>query len=138
MPYDNLEYIDEKTAIAPKAITCIDNGLLYEMTPDELRNWYEENQSESALADAYAVAVNSVWWFGADADFYHDGTPEKEKAITIYDAWVSAEKEFKCRIHSILRSEGMDIPENGPIDMEIPFMERYGFVAHDLEWVEKE
>ena len=51
---------------------------------------------------------------GTDVDFYPDGTPEKEKAITIYDALVTVE-ELNLQQYSDNMSSGAskDKPDLG-------------------------
>ena len=137
MVYDNLEYIDEHTAIVKKPIVCMGSEPLPDMTPDELRTWYAANHTERGLAAAYAAASNKAWWVEDEIYDYEEGTSERENAVAICHAWFAVMDEFKSVIHDVLRSEGVEIPERGQIVVEIPFMERNGYEDGCGWWVKK-
>ena len=103
--------------------------------PDVVRKWYTSDNSEQSLAKAYAVShvIASV----TDDEVYdhEEGTEEHRKAITTADNWASLEHELVQNIFSILRAEGVQIPEKGYIYSLIPFMERNGYRFADGWWI---
>ena len=138
MLFDNLEYIDEHTAIVKNPIVCMGRDPSPNMTPDDLRAWFKSHQTEQGLATAFARASNKAWWVEDDVDDYDPGTPEYEKAVNISDSWFDVMEEFLERIYIILRSEGVSIPEQGQVAVQIPFMERNGYSYGCGWWVKKE
>lgn len=137
MLYDNLEYIDEHTAVVKQPIICMGSDPFPEMTPDELRAWYAANHTEYGLAAAYAAASNKAWWVEDDIYDFEEGTPECDHAVAVCHAWFAVMDEFKEEIHDILRSEGIAIPEREQIAVEIPLMERNGYMDGCGWWVKK-
>lgn len=110
---------------------------LPDMSPEDLREWYSHNQSEQGLAVAYAAAHNKAWWVEDNEYDFEEGSPEHAEACAITDAWFTLMEEFESRIFSILRSEGVVIPEKGRIVVLCPFMERNGFFDGQGWWIRK-
>ena len=104
-------------------------------TPDELRAWYEEHNSEKDLATAYAAASNEFWWVEDNEYDYERGTKEYQEACRITDSWGELMNELLQKIFGILRSEGVTIPESGYITVLTPFMERNGFYDGQGWWI---
>ena len=109
-----------------------------DMSVEDIRNWFAENNDEQGLATAYAVVHNKAWWVEDDVYDYEEGTEEYKKACQITDEWFALMDELVEKIFDILRSEGVDIPETGQIKVLAPFMERYGYFDGNGWWIKKD
>lgn len=107
------------------------------LSTEDVRNWLDENNNEQNLATAYALAHNKAWWVEDDVYDYEEGTEEYKKACQITDEWFSFMDELGERILDILRSEGVEIPETGQIEVLEPFMKRYGYFDGNGWWIKK-
>ena len=94
---------------------------------EEIRNWLKENTDTKSLAVAFALADDKSSAVSFDVDDYEEGTEEYKKACQIEHEWFLLEEELRERIFDILRSEGVEIPETGQIEVLEPFMKRYGY-----------
>ena len=103
----------------------------------EIRNWLKENTNTKSLAVAFALADDKSSAVSFDVDDYEEGTEEYKKACQIEQEWFSLEEELKERIFDILRSEGVEIPETGQIEVLEPFMKRYGYFDGNGWWIRK-
>ena len=104
-------------------------------TPEIVREWYTSDNSERSLAKAYAVSHVIVSVTDDEVYDHEEGTEGYQNAITIADAWTSLEQELVQGIFSILKAEGVQIPEKGYIYSLIPFMERNGYRFADGWWI---
>ena len=104
---------------------------------EEIRNWLKENTDTKSLAVAFALADDKSSAVSFDVDDYEEGTEKYKKACQIEYEWFSLEEELKERIFDILRSEGVEIPETGQIEVLEPFMKRYGYFDGNGWWIRK-
>lgn len=107
------------------------------VTPEDIRSRFHGHLSEQDIADAFAVCSNKFWWVEDNVYDYEEGTPEYKKAQAITDEWCGLMDEYEEQILSILRSEGVEIPNRGWITVLALFMERYGYKDGDGWWIEK-
>ena len=107
------------------------------MSIEEMRRQAAAAITERELAEAFALAENKAWWVEDNEYDYEEGTPEHTDARRITDAWFAVADSLKERIFSVLRSEGVSIPERAQIKVLAPFMERNGFQDGRGWWVKE-
>ena len=103
--------------------------------PNDIKEWYGLHHTEAGLAQAFAAVSNKFFWVEDNEYDYEEGTPEHQEACRITDAWAELMDNLQEEIFTILRSEGVIIPEAGQITVLIPFMERNGFSDRNGWWV---
>lgn len=108
-----------------------------DMTIEEMQRQAAAAITERELAEAFALAENKAWWIGDNEYDYEEGTPEHMEACRITDAWFAVADSLKERIFSVLRKEGISIPESEQIKVLTPFMERNGFRDGRGWWVKE-
>ena len=107
------------------------------LTAEELHLKYDNITSEKELADAYAIASNQFWWVEDGIYDYAEGTPEYKLALDMTDSWKKVLQEYEEKVFSILKGEGVTIPDTERIKVLIPFMERNGYTDRSGWWVEE-
>lgn len=107
------------------------------VTPEDIRSKFHGSLSGQNLADAFAICNNKFWWGEDNVCGYEEGTPEHKKAQAITDEWCELMDEYEEQILSILRSEGIDIPNRGRITVLAPFMKRYGYKDGNGWWIKE-
>lgn len=107
------------------------------VTPKDIQSRFHGHLSCQDLADAFAVCSNKFWWVEDNVYDYEEGTPEHKKAQAITDEWCGLMDEYEEQILTILRSEGIEIPNRGRITVLAPFMERYGYKDGNGWWIKK-
>ena len=105
------------------------------LTAEELRLKYANITSEKELADAYAISSNQFWWVEDDIYDYAEGTPEYKLALDITAAWQKVLQKYEEKVFSILKGEGVTIPDTERIKVLIPFMERNGYTDRSGWWI---
>lgn len=105
------------------------------LTPEDIQNWYNENRSEKALAQAFAVVSNKFWWVEDNEYDYEEGSIEHKKVCETTQLWGNLMDQLKAEIFVILKSEGVNIPETKQIDVLEPFMTRNGFYDGNGWWI---
>lgn len=105
------------------------------VTPEDIRTRFHGCLSEQDIADAFAICSNKFWWVEDNVYDYAEGTPQHAEARAITDKWCELMEEYEQQIFTILRSEGVDIPECGRIVVLAPFMERHGYKDGGGWWV---
>lgn len=108
-----------------------------EITPDEIREYYAEKQTEQDLADAFAITSNKFFWVADNEYDYEEGSLEHRVARQITDAWGALMDEYEDKIFSILINEGVEIPERAQIRVLKPFMARNGYRDGNGWWIKK-
>ena len=108
------------------------------MNAAELRQYYADKQGEQDLADAYAIAHNKFWWVEDDEYDYEKGTPEYSAARAVTEEWCALMDEYRERIYTLLKSEGVVVPYDGRIEGLEPFMARHGYINGDGWWIKEE
>ena len=104
-------------------------------TPTDVRNYFTERKTEKDLAEAFAIVSNKFWWVEDNEYDYEEGTPEHIAACAITDEWCALMNEYEERIFTILRIEGVEIPETGRIKVLEPFMKRNGYRDANGWWI---
>lgn len=104
-------------------------------TPADIRAKYCEKLTEKDLADAFAVSSNQFWWVADNVYDYENDTPEYKTACEITDAWGELMDDYESQIFSILKSEGVIIPQTGQIAVLKPFMMRNGYIDGQGWWI---
>ena len=105
-------------------------------TPDDLKEWLKENQTEFGLAMGISISNNKWVWYAHDCDD-EDG----EQYIPIYDAWWELYKELTFRGFEILEKENAsgvanhDLSDIGWYFKIKPLMERNGFIDGRGWWI---
>ena len=108
-----------------------------DMTPTDVRNYFAKRKTEKDLADAFAIASNKFWWVEDDVYDYEEGTPEYTAARAITEEWGALMDEYREKIITCLRSEGVKLPDKKMGENFIePFMNRNGFVDGRGWWIE--
>ena len=107
------------------------------ITPEDVRSKFHGSLFGQDLADAFAVCSNKFWWVEDNVYDYEEGTPEHKKAQAITDEWGGLMDEYEEQILSILRSDGIDVPNRGRIAVLAPVMERYGYKDGNGWWIKE-
>ena len=105
-------------------------------TPTDVRNYFAERKTEKDLAKAFAIVSNKFWRVEDNKYDYEDGTPEYIAACAITDEWGALMDEYEEKIFTILRIEGVEIPETGRIKVLETFMRRNGYRNGSGWWIE--
>lgn len=106
-----------------------------DVTIEEIRILAERASTERDISNAFAIASNKAWWVEHNEYDYEEGTEEYEQACRITDDWFEVSDILKGKIFSILRNEGVYIPDKGQITVLSPFMERNGYRDGSGWWV---
>ena len=104
-------------------------------TIEKMRALAKLASTEWEIADAFAVASNKAWWVEDKKYDYEEGTEEYKNVCIIIDDWFDVSDMLKEKIFTILRSEGVSIPDKGQIAVLSPFMERNGYRDYQGWWV---
>lgn len=107
-------------------------------TPADVRALFADKHTEQDLADAYAIASNSLLWVEDEEYDYEEGTQEYTEACRITDEWGSLMDYYMEKIFSILSGEGITIPETGQIHVLLPFMARNGYIDETGWWMKRD
>lgn len=105
-------------------------------TPDNLKEWLKDNQTEFGLAMGISISNNKWVWSAHDCDD-EDG----EQYIPICDAWGELNKELISRGFEILEKENAsgvanhDLSDIGWYFKIKPLMERNGFIDGRGWWI---
>ena len=110
----------------------------YDVTPEELENLYDNAETEEDLADL----LKQTWEHCSEAeDCTYDYEPDTQEYISareLADKWWDLFAKVEQDIFSILKSEGVEIPERGHIkDLNI-FMNRNGYIFRCGCWQKRE
>ena len=98
-----------------------------DLTIEKMRALSENASTEQEIADAFAVASNKAC-MSEDAEYDHEeGTEEYVRACKATEDWFEISDKLQDRIISILKAEGLSIPDDGRIEALYPFMERNGY-----------
>lgn len=107
-----------------------------DMSAEDVRKFFADQNTEKNLADAFAITSNKFWWVEDNTYDYDKGTPEHKTACDIADAWCLLMDEYEQRILNILAGEGVTIPRTGRINVLAYFMERNGYSNRGGWWIE--
>lgn len=113
----------------------IDGDPAPDMTLDKMCVLAENASTEQEIADAFADASNKACWVEDSQYDYEEGTEEYIQACKATDDWFDISDMLQERILSILRSEGLSIPDDGGIEVIYPFMKRNGYRDASGWWV---
>lgn len=105
------------------------------MNLDEVKKGFDGSLSEQALADAFAICSNKLWWFEDNEYDYEEGTLEHQQARAVTDAWFQLMEHYEAQIFDILRNKNITIPKQGTIRVLIPFMKEHGYDDGNGWWV---
>ena len=109
----------------------------YDLTVEDVRDWYSRNHNEQGLADAYAV-VHMEDAYAEDCIYdYEEGTEEYESALKTADAWSALYEELEEEIVRILKEDNVDVSNPGSVDTLAIFMDRYGYDNCGGWWIER-
>lgn len=114
------------------------NGMLSSnknLTAEEAVSYIDAVETEKDLATFFAYVDNKAWCIEDDEYDYEEGTEPYKKACEETDKWFAIAAQLKEKIFSILRSENIDVPKRGQIDVLIPFMKRNGFINENGWWI---
>lgn len=106
-----------------------------EFTIEDAKVSYANIKDENDIAVLYAVAENKFWWQEDNTYDYERGTEEHRIACDKCGAWLEIKEKLEEDIFTILRSEGVEIPEKGQIVVLEPFMRRNGYWNAGGWWV---
>lgn len=106
------------------------------LTPDDIRNWLAQHNSEKSLANAFAQVHNQTAWLAHDLDDEENPCPRE-----IYGEWRALECELCERIINILDKEN-EACDTRHITHGIgthliiqPFMQRNGYRDGSGWWI---
>lgn len=105
-------------------------------TPEDLKEWLKENQTEFGLAMGICISGNKWVWYAHDCDD-EDGA----QFIPICDAWWDVYEELILKGIEILKKENVsgvanhDLSVDGYYNKIKPFMERNGFIDGKGWWI---
>lgn len=101
----------------------------------KVKDLIDRIKTEKDLAKLFAYADNNLWDAADNEDDYERGTEAYRKAKEETQNWGKIVHQLEDMIFTILRQEGVAIPESAQISVLIPFMERNGYV-NDCGWWE--
>lgn len=91
--------------------------------------------TETKLATIFAIVENKLWLIEDQEYDYEEGTKEYKAARESTRRWLLFAKKIEEKILSILRSEGVSIPQKGKIVVLEPFMRRNGYRDGTGWWI---
>lgn len=109
-----------------------------EFTVEEMKQFAVEAIEEKDLASLLTASWNEAWWVEDNEYDFEEGTPEHKLACQITKAWFEVVDILENKIFTILKQEGVIIPERGIIEVLKPFMERNGYRDGRGWWVSNE
>ena len=108
-----------------------------ELTIEEANTLFCEIKTEKDIANLFAVVENKAWWVEDEQYDFELGTKEHKKARKKTIEWFSLADKLKDMIFDILKSEGVEIPDEGQIVVLEPFMKRNGFKDGRGWWIKE-
>ncbi len=135
------DYVDKSTDFEyriPPGTVILAGDPAPDLNIEKARGIISNISSEQELADIYADVFNKAFWIEDEEYDYDEGTEEHIKACQVTDEWFYEEEKLREIIFTLLRNEGIEIPESGQITVLSIFMERNGYRDGNGWWVEKE
>lgn len=108
-----------------------------DFTIEEMRVLAKQASTEREIAVAFAAASNKAWWVEDNEYDYEEGSEEHKKACRITHDWFEVSDILQEKIFTILRSEGVSIPDKGQMAVVSPFMERNGYWDGSGWWIRR-
>ena len=114
----------------------VNSNSFSDITPEKVRNYFLDKQTEKDLADAFAIASNKFFLLADSIYDYEEGSEGYISACNIVEEWCELVNEYEEKILEILRGEGIAIPKTGRIRVLKPFMARNGYRDGAGWWIE--
>lgn len=105
---------------------------------EEVREYFRDKTTEADLAEALKLLHCKSTWYDDIIYDYEVGTTEYLEALKIAREWFKLEHEFEEKVYSILRSEGIRIPNTRRIYVQEIFMHRNGYENTGGWWEKRE
>jgi hypothetical protein len=130
-----MNVVNEQADMDASDVVIMGSEPIPNLSPEDIQTWFTLHGDENGLATAFAAVSNKFWWVEDNVYDYKEGTPEYEEAVRITHAWGALMDELKDKIFAILKTEHIDIPKAGQIEVLKPFMERNGYCDGNGWWI---